>query len=131
MLKNDRRSFDCSEVQCPLSLSEEHREPASAKSNQVSTERRLYAIDVPWAEGTGKISAEQTGERRAKPRGFRNNFDRTEMVREDRTGWLGREDSNLRMAESKSAALPLGYAPMRHRMAAGRGPGRAAQGGAP
>jgi hypothetical protein len=30
----------------------------------------------------------------------------------DRTGWLGREDSNLRMAESKSAALPLGYAPM-------------------
>jgi hypothetical protein len=26
--------------------------------------------------------------------------------------WLGREDSNLRMAESKSAALPLGYAPM-------------------
>src|SRR4030088_769490 len=27
------------------------------------------------------------------------------------TGWLGREGSNLRMAESKSAALPLGYAP--------------------
>lgn len=26
--------------------------------------------------------------------------------------WLGREDSNLRMAESKSAALPLGYAPL-------------------
>jgi hypothetical protein len=25
--------------------------------------------------------------------------------------WLGREDSNLRMAESKSAALPLGDAP--------------------
>jgi len=28
-----------------------------------------------------------------------------------RVVWLGREDSNLRMAESKSAALPLGYAP--------------------
>ncbi len=28
-------------------------------------------------------------------------------------GWLGREDSNLRMPESKSGALPLGYAPMR------------------
>ena len=27
--------------------------------------------------------------------------------------WLGREDSNLRMAESKSAALPLGDAPTR------------------
>jgi hypothetical protein len=26
--------------------------------------------------------------------------------------WLGREDSNLRMAESKSAALPLGDAPI-------------------
>jgi hypothetical protein len=25
--------------------------------------------------------------------------------------WLGRQDSNLEMAESKSAALPLGYAP--------------------
>jgi hypothetical protein len=25
--------------------------------------------------------------------------------------WLGRQDSNLGMAESKSAALPLGYAP--------------------
>ena len=29
-----------------------------------------------------------------------------------RKAWLGREGSNLRMAESKSAALPLGYAPM-------------------
>ena len=28
-----------------------------------------------------------------------------------RSTWLGREGSNLRMAESKSAALPLGYAP--------------------
>ena len=31
--------------------------------------------------------------------------------------WLGREDSNLRMAESKSAALPLGYAPTGPQMA--------------
>jgi hypothetical protein len=30
---------------------------------------------------------------------------------ETRTDWLGRQDSNLGMAESKSAALPLGYAP--------------------
>ena len=28
-----------------------------------------------------------------------------------RNGWLGREGSNLRMVESKSTALPLGYAP--------------------
>jgi hypothetical protein len=26
--------------------------------------------------------------------------------------WLGREDSNLRMVESKSTALPLGDAPL-------------------
>ena len=37
----------------------------------------------------------------------------------DRTGWLGRLDSNQGMAESKSAALPLGYAPMQ-RLSAGR-----------
>jgi hypothetical protein len=29
-----------------------------------------------------------------------------------RTGWLGREGSNLRMGESKSPALPLGDAPI-------------------
>ena len=28
------------------------------------------------------------------------------MARRDQTGWLGREGSNLRMAESKSTALP-------------------------
>ena len=32
--------------------------------------------------------------------------------------WLGRQDLNLGMAESKSAALPLGYAPKRRRIAA-------------
>jgi hypothetical protein len=32
------------------------------------------------------------------------------------SGWLGREDSNLRMAESKSAALPLGYTPIAQRI---------------
>ena len=29
-----------------------------------------------------------------------------------RSAWLGREDSNLRMVESKSTALPLGDAPI-------------------
>src|SRR5665213_2797624 len=37
------------------------------------------------------------------------------VVYGDSTCWLGREESNLRMAESKSAALPLGYAPTLHR----------------
>ncbi len=39
--------------------------------------------------------------------------------------WLGREDSNLRMAESKSAALPLGYAPTRREAISGLGGKRA------
>ena len=34
--------------------------------------------------------------------------------------WLGREGSNLRMAESKSAALPLGYAPTGDKGTGGR-----------
>jgi hypothetical protein len=33
------------------------------------------------------------------------------VLKTQREAWLGREGSNLRMAESKSAALPLGYAP--------------------
>src|SRR6266566_4037863 len=37
--------------------------------------------------------------------------DSTGEYRDTRTGWLGREDSNLRLPESKSGALPLGYAP--------------------
>src|SRR5450755_775974 len=42
----------------------------------------------------------------------RREFSRqTRGRRRDRTGWLGRQDSNLGLAESKSAALPLGYAP--------------------
>ena len=30
----------------------------------------------------------------------------------NKINWLGREDSNLRMVESKSTALPLGDAPI-------------------
>ena len=41
--------------------------------------------------------------------------------------WLGREDSNLRMAESKSAALPLGDAPIRRRRRHGPGGKRGGQ----
>ena len=34
-----------------------------------------------------------------------------EIVRFDVHNWLGREDSNLRMPDPKTGALPLGYAP--------------------
>ena len=36
--------------------------------------------------------------------------------------WLGRQDSNLGMPESKSGALPLGYAPSRNRARWAGGP---------
>src|SRR5437868_10855257 len=49
-----------------------------------------------------------------KRRGF---IDSTGEYRDTRTGWLGREDSNLRLPESKSGALPLGYAPIDARAA--------------
>ncbi len=39
----------------------------------------------------------------AKPRKCRRFPTKPETYTRDRTGWLGREDSNLRMAESKSA----------------------------
>src|ERR1700730_6588169 len=42
----------------------------------------------------------------------RDYSDEPENGARDGTGWLGRLDSNQGMAESKSAALPLGYAPI-------------------
>src|SRR5215813_6748096 len=38
-------------------------------------------------------------------------FSPVERAFSNHINWLGRQDSNLGMAESKSAALPLGYAP--------------------
>ena len=57
--------------------------------------------------------AAETAEHAGTGRNYGKFFQISEMTHRDRTGWLGREDSNLRMAESKSAALPLGYAPIR------------------
>jgi NAD(P)-dependent dehydrogenase (short-subunit alcohol dehydrogenase family) len=37
--------------------------------------------------------------------------DRNLLTRSENVGWLGRQDSNLRMAAPKAAALPLGDAP--------------------
>ena|GEM_PF-3513373 len=46
-----------------------------------------------------------------KPRKCRDKSRRRRRSRFGRNDWLGRQDSNLGMAESKSTALPLGYAP--------------------
>src|SRR5579883_2991292 len=54
------------------------------------------------------------GRRAPGRRGTRRHSRRRRRKRPEqatRALWLGREGSNLRMAESKSAALPLGYAP--------------------
>ena len=48
----------------------------------------------------------------ANPRISRGFSSTPRKVCVDGYGWLGRQDSNLGMAESKSAALPLGDAPM-------------------
>ena len=60
---------------------------------------------------SGPLSADETGHSRANPRTCRAFRSGAETARRDATGWLGRLDSNQGMAESKSAALPLGYAP--------------------
>ena len=65
----------------------------------------------PFAPETRSRDRLWFGFRPDKP-GKRPGFtDSTGEYRDTRTGWLGREDSNLRMPESKSGALPLGYAP--------------------
>src|SRR5262249_47098347 len=64
----------------------------------------------------------ETRDRLANSRECRVNFCGADMYPRDRTGWLGREDSNLRMAEPKPAALPLGYAPSRRAGRLARGP---------
>ena len=43
----------------------------------------------------------------------------------NKSNWLGREDSNLRMVESKSTALPLGDAPVTGRQKSAKPSGKA------
>ena len=58
-------------------------------------------------------SLESLAEKRcANRRECRDYWGRPKQPGRDRTGWLGRKGSNLRMLESKSSALPLGDAPI-------------------
>jgi uncharacterized protein (DUF4415 family) len=82
-------------------------EPAGDDASRCVT-RHFYR---PWKEA---ISLRLDADVLEWPR-HRNERYQTEInIPLPARGWLGREDSNLRMAESKSAALPLGYAPSRH-----------------
>ena len=66
--------------------------------------RETQSIQVAWRSKGGRKSP-NCAPNCAENRESENRRKRSEI------NWLGREDSNLRMAESKSAALPLGYAP--------------------
>ncbi len=73
---------------------------------------RLTITDRPAFNGVRDlITFENCLGQRKKPANGGLLADLVGEISRDWTGWLGREDSNLRMAESKSAALPLGYAP--------------------
>jgi hypothetical protein len=54
--------------------------------------RRHFAVDLDFAAALEQVTCSAPPER-------------------TQAAWLGRQDSNLGMTESKSVALPLGYAP--------------------
>jgi hypothetical protein len=100
-------------------------EPVSSQPACKSGDWKIEVRDwtANWASGTrsgrSPISAS------AKAHGMRAFAPVTAKSHNSGNAWLGREDSNLRMAESKSAALPLGYAPTRRRGCLGLGGKRA------
>ena len=94
-----------------------------------------------WHDGARRCSADRTGDHDvvdarnasscphlcetnraagASPAAKRRDFVRRARIADGY--WLGRQDSNLGMAESKSAALPLGYAPSAPRSLGGAAP---------
>ena len=78
------------------------RIPETAKSElQIGVRNRRR---IPSKDGSA-VSAS------SKPRRTPASVGKLALSADLRNAWLGREDSNLRMAESKSAALPLGDAP--------------------
>ncbi len=64
----------------------------------LSASKRLIVAPARWKNSRASMSMTRRSQRCSKCGAM---------------DWLGREGSNLRMAESKSAALPLGYAPTR------------------
>ena len=80
-------------------------DPAAAVNVLAQCHRRPFGhrrVRQAWARLLGRIPSQAIAPLR-----------RSMGCAQNRLVWLGREDSNLRMAESKSAALPLGDAPMR------------------
>ena len=90
-------------------------------SNQVSGQILRKQGILPKSRGdfppsrlkTYQIRNTETPRQNKKPTNCGLSWDNEAKITRERTAWLGRQDSNLGMAESKSAALPLGYAPTR------------------
>jgi hypothetical protein len=92
------------------------RQSRSNQSPPIVSAKREYLRIWPETFGnfhlrTGKLGVQRRNRMREKP-GFPARSPLSWGAWPNAgMGWLGREGSNLRMAESKSAALPLGYAP--------------------
>src|SRR5258706_9220357 len=90
-------------------------EPVSAKTQPVSGHTTCQIPDIenscgrdssrktPPSVGSARFSSPKTRPLPANPRECRRFSHTWKSHRRDRTGWLGCQDSNLGMAESKSA----------------------------
>ena len=80
--------------------------------NAIIKDKKLYIEPNEWLQpiknGYPALEKEYL---RLEPAKMRLNKTKTEALTSVRARWLGRQDSNLRMAASKAAALPLGYSP--------------------
>src|SRR6516162_2821605 len=98
--------------------------PVSGRSgSQISDIEKSLSRDstgnLPPLARAAQNSLPETGPVAANLRKCRLFAECGKLFGRDSSGWLGRQDSNLGMAESKSAALPLGYAPVRGGIVAG------------
>ena len=96
-------------------------EPVSAKTQPVSGHTTCQIPDIenscsrdssrktPPSVGSARFSSPKTRPLPANPRECRRFSHTWKSHRRDRTGWLGRQDSNLGMAESKSTCFAFDF----------------------
>src|SRR5260370_14458563 len=97
-----------------LMSSKANFDPVSAKTQPVSGHTTCQIPDIenscsrdssrktPRSVGSARFSSPKTRPLPANPRKCRRFSDSRKFLRRDPGGWLGRQDSNLGMAESKS-----------------------------
>jgi hypothetical protein len=107
-LEKSRRPAACRLLTRPRSRHRTGLRPHSPKFGNISTRGRRFSAYAAWKVRI--CSSETIAEFKKRRVGGLLGGNSLSIWR-DWTGWLGRQDSNLGMAESKSAALPLGYAP--------------------